>query len=368
MIIKNPQPLDFSYIPRSLRFRESQIDLIKEASILPLQNGNCSTAVIYGDSGTGKTSTVKYLAREEHGVEIVYENGLSFPTIRQLLLDVASRFGKITAAWNMSYGEIFGLLNGVISNKGTGILIVVDECANIIKRDSEGLYNLLRSNELYGSTISSLLISMEDPSVFMSEIDRKSLGAFSSIYFNRYNLDELVSIVSERARLSIRQDAFDDSILRYIGEIAAQFGSARIAIELLQKSAYMCEYRNGNALSFDDVRAAKSMINPFVTESKLGELDAEELIVLLSVCSCLKSGPYTDMGCVLKNSKVMGEQYGFSIAESKTYRVISKLESVGLVESRIVGKGAGKGVSKLLSVNDVPISVLASKITNLLNR
>ncbi len=367
MIIKNSKPLDFSYIPGAMHFREHQMDLIRETAILPLLNNNFSTAVVFGDSGTGKTSTARYLAREEHDVEMVYENGLSFPSIRQLLLDVISKFGKVVANWNMGYNEIFGILNSIIHSKGSGMLIVIDECTNIVRRDSEGLYNLLRANELYGSKISSILISMEDPSMFMSDVDRKSLGAFSSIYFNRYTIDELVHIVQERAELSLKPDAFDRNVIDYIGEIASQFGSARVAIELLQKSAYMCEYRNGDSLNFDDVRAAKSMINPYVTESKLGELDKEELATLLSICGCLRSGPYAEMSCVIKDSKVIGEQYSISLTDAKVYRIVTKLENVGLVEGRILGKGIGKGVSKLLSINDVPISILASKIMNLLN-
>jgi len=350
-----------------MHFREHQIDLIRKMSILPLLNDNFTTGVIFGDSGTGKTSTIKYLIREEHDVDMVYENGLSFPSIRQLLLDIIAKYGKVVANWNKSYSEIFGTLNSIIRRRGTGMLIIIDECTNIVRRDSEGLYNLLRANELYGSRVSSLLISMEDPSMFMPEIDRKSLGAFSSIYFNRYTLNELTEITLERAKLSLKPDSFDRAVLDYIGEIASQFGSARVAIELLQKSAYICEYRNGSYLDFDDIRAAKSMINPYVTESKLGELDSEELATLLSVCICLRSGPYAEMNCVMQNLKILGEQYGLNIADPKTYRIVTKLENVGLVESRIQSRGIGKGVSKLLSINDVPVSILASKIVNLLN-
>ena len=111
------------------------------------------------------------------------------------------------------------------------------------------------------------------------------------------------------------------------------------------------------------------MINPYVTESKLGELDSEDLVVLLSVCRCLKDESSTEMSCVLKEARVVSEQFSIDVgADSKIYTIIKRLENVGIVEGRIVGRGDKKGVSKMIGINDVPVGVLEDKVMAMISR
>ena len=369
MIVKNPDPLDFSYIPQKLKFRDKQIDNIRKIMLEPLKGGISSNLVAFGDSGTGKTSTMRYLSREEKRFTMVYENALSFSSLRSLLVDALSRMGRISGMKNLSFPDIFRAMKRISQERGKNIVIIIDEATNLIKFDKDGIYNLLRANEVYGTPVACLLVSMEDPSIYMTERDKKSLGVFSTIHFNRYSKDELQAILQERARLALESGSYDETSIEYISEVAEKFGSARVAIELLQKSAYVCQYRDGDRIESEDIRAASSMINPYVTESKLGELDSEDLVVLLSVCRCLKDESSTEMSCVLKEARVVSEQFSIDVgADSKIYTIIKRLENVGIVEGRIVGRGDKKGVSKMIGINDVPVGVLEDKVMAMISR
>lgn len=361
--------MDFSYVPQNLRFREKQIDNIRKIMLEPLKAGISSNLVAFGDSGTGKTSTMRYFSREEKRFFMIYENALSFSSLRALVIDALSRMGRITGTRTMPYPDIFRAMKRISQERGKNIVIIIDEATNLIKFDRDGIYNLLRANEVYGTPMACILVSMEDPSVYMTERDKKSLGVFSTIHFNRYSRDELHEILMERARIALEPGSYDAETLDFISEVAEPFGSARVAIELLQKSAYVCQYRDGDRIESEDIRAASSMINPYVTESKLGELDADDLAILLSVCRCLKDESSTDMSCVLKEARVVAEQYSIDVgAESKIYSTIKRLENIGIVEGRIVGRGDRKGVSKMIGINDVPVGVLEERVIAMIRR
>ena len=368
MIIKNAEPLDFSYLPKKLPFRENEIQKISETIIEPLKNGTCSNLMIYGDSGTGKTATIKYLIRAEKGVEIIYENALSYGNLKTLLLDVLQKLGKIVPNKGISYQQIFRNLKSISESKKKRIVLVIDEASNVMKGDYEGIYNLFRVHELYSAYISSIFVSVENPAIFINDRDRRTLGIFSSLMFPRYRREELLQIIGDRASSALHDKTFDPGILSYISDIAVQFGSARVAIELLQKAAYIAEYRKSHMIESEDVRAAKSLINPYITESKLGELDYDHLIVLLGICRCLSDSTDTQIPCISKEVRFITEQYEMDDIDSqKLYRIVKKLEILGLVDSRIAGMGDRKGVSKIIGISDVPVGVLSEKIEHILN-
>ncbi len=369
LIIKNPNPLDFAYVPQRLRYRESQLKKIREIVLQPVKNGIYPNLVIFGASGTGKTVTIKLLLREEKTPVIIYENALSFSNTRTLLGDVINKLGKVFPNRGATYNQLFGAINSVMEKKGTSLVLVIDEASNIARRDPDGFYNLFRSNEIYNTGMSTILISIDNPTFYFNERDRKSLGVFSALEFSKYTRDELNGIIEDRCIASLNQSAYTPAIIEYISEIAEPFGSARVAIELLQKASHIAEYRSAETIEGEDIRAAKSLINPYVTESKLGELDKDELVVLLTVCGCLRNATETTLDCLEENAPVFGEQYGLrGMERSEIYKHLKKLEVVGFLDSRNVGGGPRGGVRKLIGINDVPVGVLGEKIEMMLGQ
>lgn len=367
MIVKNSEPLDFSYTPSKLPFREKELADIRKILIEPIKSGIYTNLVIYGDSGTGKTVSLKFLIREEKDPLMIYENALSFGNLKILLLDVINRLGGITANRSLPYKDIFRIIKKSLEARKTGLVLVIDEAVNILRNDNDGFYNLLRARELYSVPVSTVMISIDNPLMYMTRDDRRSVGIFSSLRFQRYTQDELYGIIEERARLALVDTSYTPDILYFISDIAQQFGSGRVAIELLQKSAYISEYRKSEMLENEDVRAAKALINPYITESKLAELDNDELVVLLSICRCLMNETETQISSIILQADSFCEQYEMrKMDSSKIYRIVKKLETIGLIDGRIVGNGDRKGVSKLIGISDVPVAVLSGKIEKII--
>lgn len=367
MIVREPEPLDFSYIPPILHFREKELRMINEIIVEPLRSGICSNMIIFGDSGTGKTASIKSLMRDTKGPLIIYENALSFGSLKLLLIDVIQKLGKIIPGRGLTYKQIFKTIKNLLDNRDKRVILVIDEASNIMRTDTDGFYNLFRSHELYSAYISTIAIAIENPIIYMGERDRKSLGVFSSMRFPKYSGKELYRIIGDRSEKALMMGSYSPDILSYISEIAEQFGSARVAIELLQKSAYIAEYRRSDVIESEDVRAAKSLINPYITESKLAELDKDELLVLLAICRCLYDENTTQIPCISQEVGVLSEQLRIGEFDTfKIYKIIKKLEVVGFVDSKIEGRGARQGVGKIVGISDVPVKILSEKIENIL--
>lgn len=75
----------------------------------------------------------------------------------------------------------------------------------------------------------------------------------------------------------------------------------------------------------------------------------------------------TQISSVILQSDSFCEQYDMKkMDSSKIYRIVKKLETIGLVDGRIVGNGDRKGVSKLIGISDVPVAVLSDKIEKII--
>lgn len=368
-IIRDEKYLSLSFVPDRLLFRENEITKIKTALVEPLQDGISGTLIIYGEPGTGKTSTVKHIARTSPNLDCLYLNALSFPSLTALLREAVSTFTKLDQFSTYTTSDLLRSISKIQEKRGKSILLLIDESTGLMRDDQVGLYSIMRASEIYSIRMSTILVSLDDPYIIFRKKRTRSVSSYVPVKFGRYSRDELYVIVEDRARSGLHSTAFDDQILAMISDIAAQLGSARVAIELLQKAAYIAKHGSSDSISPDDVRAARAMINPYFTESKLNGLDQEDLVVLLSIAFCLRDGLYASLSNVMTRYGVLSETYQMQqIDRQKFYRIVSRLETYGLIESRLEGRGDRKGVEKVLMINDVPLEALSEKIESILAR
>ncbi len=368
-IIKDEKYLNLSFVPDKLLFRENEISKIRTALIEPLVGGISGTVILYGEPGTGKTTTAKHISRTTADLDCVYMNALSFPSLTALLREVVSTFTRLDQFSTYTISDLLRSISKIQERRGKGILLIIDESTNLMREDQAGLYSIMRASEIYSLRLSSILISLDDPYIIFRKKRTRSVSSYVPIKFSRYTKDELYMIIEDRAGRGLYPATYDDQIITMIADIAAQLGSARVAIELLQKAAYIAKHDQSESISPDDIRAARAMINPYFTESKLNGLEHEDLVLLLSTAFCLKDGLYATLSNVMARYAVLAESYGMQpMDRQKFYRVASRLETYGLLESRLEGRGDRKGVEKVLMINDVPLDALSEKIESILAR
>lgn len=363
-IIRNPEVLDPSYIPSNLLFREKELRSIREVVLDPLSDGIAGVLHICGHPGVGKTLTARYAAMN-YTKRVFYVNCLSHNSMRSVLMEVLNTMKK-SAGVNPSLSTLFRSI--VRSAEGNGMILILDEVTNIVRYDYAGLLSLLRSHESFRVPISVIMISTDDWQSLVPRRGHVSTPPLYSIRFQDYTYDELYNIAMDRATSALYAGTYSEEVIRMICSIASTYGSARIAIELLQKSSYIADYVSSQIIRSDDVRAANAMINPYITESKLVELNREELMILLAVCRCLSVHTHTDLRCVQMNWNVIMESHGaFPGGRNQLYSALRKLENIGIIQSRLRGRG-NRGVSKEIMLNDAPVSVLTEKIESILDR
>ena len=90
--------------------------------------------------------------------------------------------------------------------------------------------------------------------------------------------------------------------------------------------------------------------------------------LLSSSESLLSDTLYVDVPSIEKEVQLQGEEYGIQYKKTEIYRVIRKLESLDIISSSLKSSGNRSSVSKLVSINDVPVSILSIKIRDLISR
>ena len=358
-IIRKPDPLETAYIPGHLISRNAEMDSLRESVVLPVLNGLSSNVFIYGQSGTGKTVTLKFLASKEPACFFHYENAISAGSFKRIIVKVLNSLGK-QALEKLPFDSLFMILKKSVNKP---LIIMVDECLNLVKTDPDGLYNVLRSAELYGVRMGLILASVDNPALHMSSKEIRRIGIFNEMKFNKYSTSDLAVILEDRARESLYDGVIQRDVIDGIASICSKSGSARMAIEILQKAAFMSEYENMRSIGMENVRKASAMINPYITESKLIELDQKEMLILLSICQILERDGDTTMGNITTQIEINFETREQAAPELPlVYRAIRHLESLDILESVRESSGRGMGVKKRFFMSDVPVSVLIQKI------
>ncbi len=363
-IVKIPEPLESSFVPSRLFSRESQINSLMESVVFPARERISSTFFVFGQSGTGKTVTLKYIKSTLSDFHVSYQNAIGISSFRTIAGRVMQS-GVAGSVDKSSYELIFKNISRTFEKP---ILLIVDECLNLVRTDPEGLYQLTRSSELYGIHMGIILVSVDNPALHMSSGEIRRLGLFNEIRFPKYSVEELHGILEDRVSMSLFPGTISDSLLWNISEISSNSGSARMAIEILQKSAFMAEYAQSPSILPENIRSAASLINPYITESKLMEMDRRELIVLLSLCQLLDKISSVPVDDLEEQSKINFENYNlFPPDQSFIYRSVKHLETLDIITSTKKGQGKGSGVKKFLGINDTPVSTLMQKIYEILD-
>lgn len=377
-IIKDASKLTFDYVPVELINRDAEMETLEMIMRPVVDTAASETAFVAGNIGSGKTATVKrfcmdmldYCGRHNVPFGYILINCRQKTTDASILVQLIKYFDRDFPDKGFSPADMLLVLRKHIVKSGKRMLIVLDEVDSLIKRGSTDLiYQITRfSDDDYNKvSLSLILISQE---YVLNKIDKASLSTFKSantIRFRKYNKEDLVAITASRAKLALVDGTFDDEIVDFIADIAADTGDARVAIDLLDKSARFAEKGSAGAIMAEDVRSAKNLMYNLVSASNLRQFGMNKLLVLLAVSRCIKNKTYVSQKAVENTYAVVCEEYETPAkGHTQFWSYIIAMEKEGFIKTFKQFDQAEGAIVKYISLPDIPASTLSRIIERII--
>ncbi|PIU21213.1 MAG: cell division control protein Cdc6 [Candidatus Diapherotrites archaeon CG08_land_8_20_14_0_20_34_12] len=383
-IFKNRDVIGPHYIPEKILFRKKQIDELVDSLGVTIKGKKADNVFIYGKTGTGKTSTAKYVLNQlleykneaKAPVRDVYLNCRNYNSKYKVIGHIVKKFYTEQDYLGYSSTFIYEKMTEFLENNSTQLIVVLDEVDKIKDLD-ELIYSLVRTNdELKKSGIS--IIGISNKLTFKERLDPRSKSSLceKELLFPPYNANELKAILEQRVKEAFYENTVDESAINLAAAIAAQeSGDARTAVMLLLRAGELAEKEKSNKVTDVEVKKAKSKVEEEIMYDMISTLPEQQQLVLYSIAkltsekkgvrrigsnseeNILLSGEVYD--CYSEIAKIFKEE----AVSSRWYReYINELEMYGLITTTASGKGI-RGNTQVIK-----LGFEAEKIKNLIEK
>ncbi len=382
-VFKDESKLSFDYVPEDLPGRKEEMAALARMMKPMLTTGGGQNAFITGPVGSGKTALsrrfamdFKSIAKEQLGknVEFTDVNCRRRSTESAALLKVLTHFDERFPDRGFSNAEMLEILRKQLERRLAHLIVILDEADILLKKSGSDLvYNLTRFNEEGARapySVSLIMVSQRDAHALLDEAARSTFKRGNTLALSRYSEANLGEIVTQRVGLGFHPGTFPEEAAGLVAEIAAPTGDARYAIELLQKAGQSADDERTSRVTPEHVRAAAAEAHPFVTESKIAELEPHKRLTLLAIARTLrKTGEaHATTGEVEERYALACEEFGEKPrAHTQFWTYLKDLEALGLIHTRRSGKGV-LGTTTIISLPDVPARVLEEKVVDVMQK
>lgn len=369
-IFKNREYLRPTYTPEELPHREEQIQQLARILVAPLRGETPSNLFIYGKTGTGKTATVKYVAKElervsgraPRRVEVVYLNCEVVNTQYRILATLANVFldkmrekdgrellnslglPKQVPMTGWPTDQVYHCFFKAIDYDKQLAVIVLDEIDKLVlKSGDEVLYNLTRMNsDLKNAKVS--IVGISNDLNFMGYLDPRVKSSLSEeeLVFPPYNALQLKDILERRAEMSFFDGVLEDGVIALCAAHAArEHGDARRALDLLRVAGELGEREGAELITVDHVRRAFQKIEQDKMIEVVRTLPTQSKLVLYSIVLLGERDVHKIVtGNVYNVYRALCRQSGLDIlTQRRVSDLISELDMMGIINARIISKG-----------------------------
>jgi cell division control protein 6 len=263
-IFQDERVLMPDYLPEVMPHREKQIEEIAYGLRGAAGGKKTENMLILGPSGTGKTSTVRYVLKQlqEYSQRVIpiYINCWESSTRHTILNNILVALGEFMPRRGIATDEITDRIGEVLRKEKKTPIVALDEVDRLLASpygEDKVLYDLARAKELFSTDFGVVAITNNDE--FMVKLDQRIRNSLvqKQIVFSQYSPQELKDILKSRAKLAFYSESLSEEVIPLCAARAAKNnGDARLAISLLWKAGKIAEKENSEKVGEAHVRRA----------------------------------------------------------------------------------------------------------------
>lgn len=293
--------LENNFLPNELPHREKELLLLAQLflPILSLQNSISKNILVIGDSGIGKTATVKLFgkrlkeAAEKRGISLnfVIVNCRREKTSYNILLRIVKTMDKKFPRRGYSPSDLLDILEDFVKIKNVYLLLVLDEIDYLIKNDTDLVYSLVRLNDDSNNIPQRFsIIGIVKNLSCINDLDSGTLSTIQKniIRFANYSRDQIFDIIKYRAGISLKKDVVSDDLINLVSDTTFIKGDIRYGVNLLWKAGKVAESKNLSKITEECIELANRDLFPIQNHNILAEMNTQKLVFLFNIVNYLR--------------------------------------------------------------------------------
>lgn len=372
-IFQDISKLSFDYVPERMPHREKQVATL-EGLFQPLVEANLAChAFLVGNVGTGKTHLSKRFA-----MDLADAARAQGKLVRWLLVNCRQRTSEdavllaILKHWDARFPDrgfsITEKLNALrlhLERERAHLLVILDEADVLLRKSSDLIYSLTRFDEEAAEprgSVNVLLISQRD---VLPYLDKATLSTFRRshvVEFGKYAEGELADILADRVEMAFFPDVVQAEVADLIADIAAEWGDARYAIELLQRAGELALDEGLREVRPEQVREARATTHALLSEDALEGLDRPKMAALLALARKLEGQAYVTTGEAEEAYALVCEEFGEEKrGHTQFWKYLQDLDLLGFIDAKPSGEGV-TGKTTIISLQEVPARPLIESL------
>ena len=356
-VFRDEHVFEIDYLPDAFRHRESQLESLKYALRPATRGSRPLNTMIQGPPGTGKTTAVQKLFGELGGqtdIQTVRVN-CQVDTTRYAVFSRIFQgiFDYEPPSSGISFKKLFGQLTERLVDDEDVLVVALDDVNYLCYENeaSDTLGSLLRAHETHSGVKIGVIVVSSDLSLdLIDELDTRVQSVFrpEEIFFPRYALDEIRSILEARADRGFHEGVIGQAGLERVAELTADSGDLRVGIDLLRRAGMHAEMRASRTIASEDIEAAYEKSKHVHLSRSLRGLSESEQALLEVV--------------VDHDGEHAGAVYEAFEAETglgytRYTELVNKLDQLGIIEAAYA-EIDGRGRSRKLSLEYAPQAIL----------
>lgn len=333
-LFKNIEVFNPDYVPEQFLYRNDQLQSLSRCIKPSLKGARPVNALLVGPPATGKTTSIKttfeHLSDFTNRVIPVYVNCSIIQSSFRIFSEIHKKvFGFLPPETGSPLTKIYDSIFEKISREKKVLLVALDD----MTMHSDVLYSILRAHEMYNVKTGVFAVL---PRNEVHKLDEKTRSIFSpqEIRFPVYKSEEIFSILKDRASAGLYESVAPKAVLETIAAETSE--DLRFGIELLKNAVLEAESKASRLIKEEHVETALSKMNSSKKNMDINE-DAKLLLELIKSNENINSG---------RLFEIFGKKSNASY--STFYRLLNKLESLGLIKTIDIKKG---GKTRLISTS-----------------